>query len=71
VLYWLGDTSEGDADTRAFLDRRIETVMQIEKAKAEFRANPLGKALLNGPLAFLDRLQAPKDTGDLPGQTPL
>lgn len=70
VLYWLGDTSEGDADTRAFLDRRIETVMQIEKVKAGFRANPLGKALLNGPLAFLDRLQAPQGTGDLPGQTP-
>ena len=69
VLYWLGDTSEGDADTRAFLDRRIETVMQIEKAKAGFRANPLGKALLQGPLAFLDRLHAPQGTGDLPGQT--
>ena len=69
VLYWLGDTSEGDADTRAFLDRRIETVMQIEKAKAGFRANPLGKALLQGPLAFLDRLQAPQGTGDLPGHT--
>ncbi|GAB1478602.1 COQ9 family protein [Paracoccaceae bacterium] len=69
VLYWLGDTSEGDADTRAFLDRRIETVMQIEKAKAGFRANPLGKALLQGPLAFLDRLQAPQGVGDLPGHT--
>lgn len=69
VLYWLGDTSEADADTRAFLDRRIETVMQIEKAKAGFRANPLGKALLQGPLAFLDRLQAPQGVGDLPGHT--
>lgn len=69
VLYWLSDTSEDDADTRAFLDRRIETVMQIEKAKAGFRANPLGKALLQGPLAFLDRLQAPQGVGDLPGHT--
>lgn len=69
VLYWLGDTSEGDADTRAFLDRRIEAVMQIERAKAGFRANPLGKALLQGPLAFLDRLQAPQGVGDLPGHT--
>lgn len=69
VLYWLGDTSEDDADTRAFLDRRIEAVMQIEKAKAGFRANPLGKALLQGPLAFLDRLQAPQGVGDLPGHT--
>lgn len=69
VLYWLGDTSEGDADTRAFLDRRIETVMQIEKAKAGFRANPLGKALLQGPLAFLDRLQAPQGSDGLPGHT--
>lgn len=29
------DTSEGHADTRAFLDRRIENVMQFEKAKAK------------------------------------
>jgi ubiquinone biosynthesis protein COQ9 len=33
VLYWLHDESEGQADTRAFLDRRIEDVMAFEKAK--------------------------------------
>ena len=30
------DESEGYADTRAFLDRRIENVMQFEKVKAQF-----------------------------------
>lgn len=30
------DTSEGKAETRAFLDRRIEGVMRFEKAKARF-----------------------------------
>ena len=34
VLFWLGDTSEGHAETWAFLDRRIENVMQIEKEGA-------------------------------------
>lgn len=34
MLYWLGDESDDFADTWAFLDRRIENVMQIEKAKA-------------------------------------
>ena len=33
-------------DTWAFLDRRIENVMQFEKAKAGLRDNPLAKALL-------------------------
>lgn len=70
VLYWLGDTSEGDTATRDFLDRRIENVMQIEKAKAGVRANPLGKALLRGPLRFLEGLHAPQGRDDLPGHTP-
>ncbi|AGT07530.1 COQ9 family protein [Paracoccus aminophilus] len=34
VLYWLGDDSEDHADTRRFLDRRIDGVMRFEKAKA-------------------------------------
>ncbi len=50
VLYWLGDDSTGHQATWEFLDRRIDDVMQIEKAKAAFRENPLGKALLAGPL---------------------
>lgn len=67
VLFWLGDTSEGDADTWAFLDRRIDNVMQIEKAKAGLRDNPLGKALLRGPLKILERVHAPEQRNDLPG----
>lgn len=68
VLYWLGDDSPGHEATWAFLDRRIEDVMQIEKAKAKFRENPLGKALLNGPLKVLDRVQAPRGQDHLPGK---
>jgi ubiquinone biosynthesis protein COQ9 len=34
---WLADDSEDEAPTKAFLDARIENVMQIEKAKAEIR----------------------------------
>lgn len=45
VLYWLGDTSEGQADTRAFIDRRIDGVMQFEKLKASARKVP-GVAML-------------------------
>jgi ubiquinone biosynthesis protein COQ9 len=37
VLYWLGDESEGCADTKAFLDRRIEDVMAFEKVKGRAR----------------------------------
>jgi len=35
VLYWLADESEGHADTWAFLDRRLDDVMKIPKARAQ------------------------------------
>jgi hypothetical protein len=41
VLYWLGDESPENRDTWAFLDRRIEDVMRIEKVKAEVQKNPV------------------------------
>ncbi len=68
VLFWLGDQSEGYADTWAFLDRRIEGVMQFEKTKAGFRENKLGKALIEGPFKFLERIRAPMMRDDLPGR---
>ena len=37
LLVWLDDQSEGWAETAAFLDRRIDNVMQFEKLKAEWR----------------------------------
>lgn len=39
LLAFVNDESEGHADTRAFLARRIEGVMQFEKAKARLTAN--------------------------------
>ncbi|TKD51815.1 COQ9 family protein [Sphingomonas baiyangensis] len=35
ITVFLSDESEGDADTRAFLARRIEGIMRFEKAKAQ------------------------------------
>jgi ubiquinone biosynthesis protein COQ9 len=67
VLFWLGDTSEGDQATWEFLDRRIENVMQFEKTKASLRENPLAKALLAGPLKLLAKVRAPQTAQDLPG----
>ncbi|SFU03101.1 COQ9 family protein [Sedimentitalea nanhaiensis] len=69
VLYWLGDTSADNAATWAFLDRRIDDVMQIEKLKANVRNNPVLKPLLAGPNWLLGHIRAPKKTGgeDLPG----
>ena len=70
LLFWLGDESENHGDSWAFLDRRIENVMQFEKAKAAVKGNSFAKAILDGPLRFLDRIKAPSDDGpnDLPGQ---
>ncbi len=38
LIAWLDDSSEAWSDTAAFLDRRIENVMQFEKWKAGWRA---------------------------------
>jgi ubiquinone biosynthesis protein COQ9 len=38
LLAWLDDQTEGWTDTAAFLDRRIENVMQFEKWKASWRS---------------------------------
>ena len=37
LLVWLDDDSEGWTETAAFLDRRIDNVMQFEKWKAQWR----------------------------------
>ena len=68
VLYWLGDDSPGHQATWDFLDRRIEDVMRFEKVKAGLRDNPISKALLAGPLKFMEKFQMPKVPDDLPGK---
>jgi ubiquinone biosynthesis protein COQ9 len=69
VLYWLGDTSPDHAATWAFLDRRIDNVMQIETLKAKVRDNPVLKPLLAGPNWLLGHIKAPRKMPDidLPG----
>jgi ubiquinone biosynthesis protein COQ9 len=67
VLYWLGDDSPGQENTWSFLDRRIDDVMQFEKFKSAFSANPLGKAIVDGPLAWLSRMKAPIVPPNMPG----
>lgn len=66
-VYWLGDSSEGKEATRAFIDRRIDDVMQIEKTKATVRNNPLLRTAF-APLTFATSfIRAPKLREDLPG----
>jgi len=40
LLVFIDDTSEDYAETRAFLDRRIEDVMRFEKFKARMKPDP-------------------------------
>ncbi|MDG1803266.1 MAG: COQ9 family protein [Paracoccaceae bacterium] len=66
VLYWLGDDSLDHQATRAFINRRIENVMQFEK----FKVNPL-VAQLASPLSRLTRnIKAPTASprNDVPGR---
>lgn len=59
ALYWLGDDSEGAEATWAFLDRRIENVMQFEKVKAKAKQNAAVGAFMKGPGRVLDAIRAP------------
>ncbi|WP_308916434.1 COQ9 family protein [Jannaschia sp. LMIT008] len=70
VLYWLGDESEDRRETWAFLDRRIDGIMQIEKAKARVRSSPVLSRLMAGPDMLLSRIRAPLRAApnDLPGR---
>jgi len=56
LLAWLDDDSEGWADTAAFLDRRIDNVMQFEKFKAEWRGSSERRL---SPSRFFGRLRYP------------
>ncbi len=65
VLFWLGDDSPGSTNTWAFLDRRIDDVMKIEKFKTTLR-----KAPFLGPLLELGtKIKAPTRASDIPGQS--
>ncbi len=73
TLFWLGDDSPGFERSWAFLDRRIEGVMRIQKARAALEDNPVGRLLMRGPNWLASRIRKPGgpiDTGtpvDLPG----
>jgi ubiquinone biosynthesis protein COQ9 len=56
LLVWLDDQSEGWAETGAFLDRRIDDVMKIEKLKAEWRGSSDQRLSLS---RFVGRLRYP------------
>lgn len=66
VLAWLGDESDDLSATRAFLERRIDEVMTIEKLKGRLRAGPLGP--LFGRLERAPFLARPRPRTDLPGR---
>jgi len=56
LLVWLDDQSKGWSETAAFLDRRIDVVMRIEKFKAEWRGSSTQRLSLS---RFLGRLRYP------------
>jgi ubiquinone biosynthesis protein COQ9 len=55
LAVWIEDESDGKAETRAFLDRRIEGVMKFEKAKARLLRDREGFDVAR----FLGRLRYP------------
>jgi ubiquinone biosynthesis protein COQ9 len=56
LAVFMNDDSEGHAETRAFLGRRIDGVMRFEKAKAKWTAGP---AVGFSPARFFGRLRYP------------
>ena len=69
LLFWMGDDSPDHSATWAFLDRRIDNVMQFEKFKSMANTNPLLKAMMAGPNMVLSRLRTPKSDSraNMPG----
>ena len=55
LLVWLDDSSDGFSETAAFLERRIDDVMTIEKYRAEWRGSGEQLSLSR----FLGRLRYP------------
>lgn len=56
LLVWLDDQGEGWVETGAFLDRRIDDVLKIEKLKAEWRGSFDQRLSLS---RFIGRLRYP------------
>jgi ubiquinone biosynthesis protein COQ9 len=56
LLAWLGDDSPGASETAAFLDRRIDEVMQFERFKAQWSGSGERRLSLT---RFLGRLRYP------------
>lgn len=56
LLVWIDDQSEGWSETKAFLDRRLQNVMQFEKWKTNWRNNAVRRPSLS---RFLGRLRYP------------
>ncbi len=54
LMVWLSDESEEQADTWAFLDRRIAEVMKFEKAKWDFKSKTANMPSLS---RFIGRLR--------------
>lgn len=69
VLYWLGDDSLEHQATDAFIDRRIENVMQVEKVKAQVNGSRMLKPFLAPLERFGAMVKPPRATppADLPG----
>lgn len=69
ILYWLGDDSLDLQATDAFIDRRIDNVMQFEKFKAQAKASPLLRPLTSTLERMMASVKAPgaATDPDLPG----
>lgn len=69
VLYWLGDESLDGQPTDAFIDRRIDNVMQFERAKSATRDAKFLKPLTGLLERLTAGIKAPSQSArtDLPG----
>jgi ubiquinone biosynthesis protein COQ9 len=56
LLVFVNDDSDGFSETRAFLDRRIDNVMQFEKVKAQAKAR---REMVPSLSRFIGRLRYP------------
>ncbi|MDV7145143.1 COQ9 family protein [Tropicimonas sp. TH_r6] len=60
ILYWLGDESNEAERTWAFLDARVDDVMNLERVRAQVTGNPVMKLIFAGPNWLAGQIRAPR-----------
>lgn len=61
LIYWLGDESDGLKNTKGFLERRIQNIMEFEMVKGKFKNSKFGREFMRGTSKFYSIMNTQKN----------